>query len=594
MQDYEATTEPSNMPAEVTEATMLHVHRVEASCQTDLGGSVLALADDVIGLAGEVAALRYERDTGIAVEEAPVHEVEEIAVAEVAAPDAVADVVPNIVADAASDVVEDAAPEVAPAVAPDVAADAAPDADPDDGPNAEEEIPLEYSPEMHLRALGSAARRPLLSSSVLPATVREEEDAVEYTEQQEDDGVDCSARENDDALDYGGFGGAPCSPFTPHSFTPRSSLSGQPDSGSDYTVHPYTELPDSPMPETSPQVRTAVHAVAADAAAAQEAATRTAEAEAVDVVSTKHATREECMSVTEVVTQATCSRAEDRISLAEEPAWLADAAVSLSTSASTTVLQSRRTVAAPTLVASTADPKPSAADNIGFTTNSLASAQPTASMASTGTSDEFALFLKNDFHQEGLAEAAQAAAALLEIPAPEEARHHVQEVQEAVMSTLRKVELACDHAVAESEEQARMVLQQLEQRAELLADRERELTEMEARRRSHDLATIGSRIGIAQQLITRRSLAASRRALLVQCWRSLCLNAAARQMVADRARLTEIIMQQANGQLRDGVTEIALPERPIQAQARRRGDDAGAGWHQALRSAVGCLQTQRA
>ena len=544
-------------------ASDMAVLREEAGCQTDRDTSLLALGDDVIGLAGEgaprsrAAGAVSKRSTGVALRPSRIRScwpsifVEHLLNSRPCMLPITGEVAAlrydrDSIGYGAIEATQDSAITLSPGTL-----DAPSANDGDDGTSGADNVEGALAsdqqlPGLHLPALGSPSRQggapsnPLASQPSL---------------------VEKRAHE-DEALDYGGFGGVSSSPFTPNSFmSPSSSTLG---GMGDNELHQYTALPDSPPPD-SPMPDTPLPMSLQGSSSSQErvaarmlpegasrAPTAVAEAEAGSQLvefaevaeEVESATVQDTPDVVKIVAHAKQEGPAATEQVAEEPAWLADAAVSLSTSASAAGLPLAATPAADAATASAAAAGVASKPSSSYSCSSAA--VQVASFHGSPAAHDAAHFLDSAFHHSGLQAAAKKAVELSNILDTQAGS--VADIQAAVMTTLRDVENMCDGAITESEEEARVVLRQLEQRAELLAQREAEVTEAEARRRTFELGQFRARLGIAQQLVARRSLAASRRALLSQCWRCLCLNASARQLLADRTRFRQIIMQQASGQ----------------------------------------------
>ena len=116
-----------------------------------------------------------------------------------------------------------------------------------------------------------------------------------------------------------------------------------------------------------------------------------------------------------------------------------------------------------------------------------------------------------------------------------------------VLEAARRMEgsLAAERAAGEaSRDEGAALLCQLEARGELLAQRELETLEAEQRRAAAEAQKSAQLRGRAQRAVGRRALAQRRQKVLSQCWRALCLNAAARQLLRDRDRFRTLMAQQ--------------------------------------------------
>ena len=89
-------------------------------------------------------------------------------------------------------------------------------------------------------------------------------------------------------------------------------------------------------------------------------------------------------------------------------------------------------------------------------------------------------------------------------------------------------------AAKQSEEEGRLLLEQLERRGELLADRESNLSAVEARHREAATRGVLVKLEVAKKVVGNRAVAAQRRVLLGQCFRALSLAATARRCVSSR------------------------------------------------------------
>ena len=109
-----------------------------------------------------------------------------------------------------------------------------------------------------------------------------------------------------------------------------------------------------------------------------------------------------------------------------------------------------------------------------------------------------------------------------------------------------------------------LLAEQLERRAALLAEREAMQGSVEAGALSRAKAEALRQLGAAQQVVSRRALAAKRLALLGQCWRALVLHKMASQLLTDRRHFRQLLQQPAGtagtaaGAVDDPVTPLSL------------------------------------
>ena len=114
-------------------------------------------------------------------------------------------------------------------------------------------------------------------------------------------------------------------------------------------------------------------------------------------------------------------------------------------------------------------------------------------------------------------------------------------------ATIKRHTLAVKGAALEAMEatldETKQLQLQCQQRGILLARREANLGDIEARQRAAAAAKLARQMEAAQRLVCRRATELSRGQLLGQVWRALILHTAASKLVADRKRFRELAQQ---------------------------------------------------
>ena len=87
--------------------------------------------------------------------------------------------------------------------------------------------------------------------------------------------------------------------------------------------------------------------------------------------------------------------------------------------------------------------------------------------------------------------------------------------------------------------------EQLERRAALLAEREAMQGTVEAEALSRAKGEVLRQLGAAQQVVSRRALSSKRLALLGQCWRGLVMHKMASQLLTDRRHFRQLLQKPA-------------------------------------------------
>ena len=109
----------------------------------------------------------------------------------------------------------------------------------------------------------------------------------------------------------------------------------------------------------------------------------------------------------------------------------------------------------------------------------------------------------------------------------------------AAMATVAEALGARDRALErlrQSEHEGQLLMRQMEQRGQMLAEREAMAAAVDVRHRETAARELLKKMTTAQRLVAQRAVMASRRLLLGQCLRALALNAAANRCLAEYAR----------------------------------------------------------
>ena len=125
-----------------------------------------------------------------------------------------------------------------------------------------------------------------------------------------------------------------------------------------------------------------------------------------------------------------------------------------------------------------------------------------------------------------------------------------------------------DAGDAHGRRELQLLAEQLERRAALLAEREAMQGNVEAGALSRAKAEALRQLGAAQQVVSRRALAAKRLALLGQCWRALVLHKMASQLLTDRRHFRQLLQQPA-GAAGTAAGAVDEPVTPVSLRPRR-------------------------